>query len=205
MSFLSLYDICFNYLKEHTEDITDLTGIPFDPVVKDLVSSLFLSEKSKLNNSILAVVGKSHGAYLRKLKAGWTAIDLVKGTSEGSELPTLVYLSKNFPKYVTRLCLSYSDIQDDDILLLNGFTYLISLNMDCSPNITDSSITYLTRMNENNNLPFLESIFMANNKQITDRSLRYIARMKTVCFVNLSNTGVTTEIAMMYLSKQGFQ
>jgi hypothetical protein len=205
MSLLSLYDICFNYLKEHTEDITDLIGIPFDPVVKDLVSSLFVSETPKLNSSILSVVGKCHGAYLRKLKPEWTTVDLFKGTLEGSELPTLVYLSKSFPKYVTRLCVSYSDIQDDDILLLNSFTHLTSLNMDYSPNITDTCITYVARMNENNNLPFLESIFLANNKQITDRSLRYIARMKTLCFVNLSNTGVTPEIAMRYLSKQGLQ
>ncbi|KAL9540577.1 hypothetical protein PS6_010696 [Mucor atramentarius] len=181
MPFPSLFSICFDYIKEHTEDIVSLEGIPFNPVVENLIQYLFTSD-TPLNSSILSVIAESHSKELREAQLTWSSLLLSKAANR-SAVPALTAISKHFPKFITCLKLGQSNINDQDIFLLRGFTNLKTLHLGKNSNITDRGILYLTSIISaapSIGLPYLEDLHLNDLPGITDKSLKFIGKIPTL-------------------------
>lgn len=206
MPFPSLFSICFDYIKEHTEDIVSLEGIPFNPVVKNLIQHLFTSD-TPLNSSILSVIAESHSKELREAQLTWSSLLLSKAANR-SAVPALTAISKHFPKFITCLKLGQSNINDQDIFLLRGFTNLKTLHLGKNSNITDRGVLYLTSIISaapSIGLPYLEDLHLNDLPGITDKSLKFIGKIPTLVYIDISNTNITELVALRYLSKIGYK
>jgi hypothetical protein len=202
----TLYSICFDYIKIHTEDIISLDGVPYKSTVENLVDYLFRSG-TPLNMSILSVISESHSKALRVAKLPWT--QLAYRTLNSSILPMLTAVASNFPKFITHLKLGTTDLCDEDIILFKDFSNLIVLDLNENQNITDRAISYLSTLVLNisygNGLPYLDELYLDSVKGITDKSLKFIGKMHTLSYVSLTSTHVTSEVATTYLCSKGFQ
>lgn len=206
MSFPSLYSICLDYIKEHTEDIASLVGIPFSPVVEDIIHHLFTTD-TPLNSSILSVIADSHSKELREAQLTWSSLLLSKAAAR-TAAPALIAISKHFPKFITCLKLGQSNLGDQDILLLRGFTNLKTLHLGKNPNITDRGILYLTSIISaapSIGLPFLEDLHLSDLPGVTDKSLKFIGKIPTLRYIDISNTNITEFVAIQFLSKVGYK
>ncbi|CAO3648149.1 unnamed protein product [Mucor fragilis] len=205
MSFPSLFSICFDYIKEHTQDIVSLEGVPFHPVVEHLIHHLFTSD-TPLNASILSVIAESHSKELRKAQLTWCSILLSKAATR-SAVPALTAVSKHFPKFITCLKLGQSNISDQDIFLLRGFTNLKTLHLGKNPSITDRGVLYLTSIISaapSIGLPYLEDLHLCDLPGITDKSLKFIGKIPTLVYIDISNTNITELVAYRYLARMGY-
>ncbi|KAF1800149.1 hypothetical protein V8B55DRAFT_1544870 [Mucor lusitanicus] len=206
MPFPSLFSICFDYIKEHTQDIVSLEGIPFNPVVKNLIQHLFTSD-TPINSSILSVIAESHSKELRKAQLTWSSLLLSKAANR-SAVPALTAISKHFPKFITCLKLGQSNISDQDIFLLRGFTNLKTLHLGKNPNITDRGVLLLTSIISaapSIGLPYLEDLHLCDLPGITDKSLKFIGKIPTLVYLDISHTNITELVALRYLSKMGYK
>ncbi|KAI7907387.1 uncharacterized protein BX663DRAFT_466022 [Cokeromyces recurvatus] len=211
MSVSTLYTICFNYIKNHTKDISSLEGIPFSPVVESLLDFLFKS-KIPLNSSILSIISQSHAQELRKADLDWTYLNLSQAFTI-SAIASLKTVSDCFPKFITCLNLSNCHIQDTHIPLLRAFINLKILDLTDNVDITDHTMIHIANMATHNiinkdtfiGLPFLEEIYLTRLPLITDKSLKYIPKVTNLLFIDLSYTNVIQEVACHYLSIKGFK
>jgi hypothetical protein len=206
MSFPSLYLICLDYVKEHTEDITSLVGIPFSPIVEDIIQHLFTTD-TPLNSSILSVIADSHSKELREAQLTWSSLLLSKAAIR-SAVPAFTAISKHFPKFITCLKLGQSNLDDQDILLLRGFTNLKTLHLGKNPNITDRGILYLTSIISaapSVGLPYLEDLHLSDLPGVTDKSLKFVGKIPTLGYIDISNTNITEFVALRFLSKIGYK
>ncbi|KAK4521376.1 uncharacterized protein ATC70_011991 [Mucor velutinosus] len=206
MSFPSLFSICFDYIKEHTQGIVSLEGVPFNPIVENLIQHLFTSD-TPLNSSILSVIAESHSKELRKAELAWSSLLLSKAANR-SAVPALTAISKHFPKFITCLKLGQSNISNQDIFLLRGFTNLKTLHLGKNPKITDRGVLYLTSIISaapSIGLPYLEDLHLCDLPGITDKSLKFIGKIPTLVYIDISNTNITELVALRYLSKIGYK
>lgn len=206
MSFSSLYSICLDYIKEHTEEIASLVGIPFSPVVEDIIQHLFTTN-TPLNSSILSVIADSHSKELREAQLTWSSLLLSKASIR-SAVPALTAVSKHFPKFITCLKLGQSNFGDQDILLLRGFTNLKTLHLGKNPNITDRGILYLTSIISaapSIGLLYLEDLHLSELPGVTDKSLKFIGKIPTLKYIDISNTNITEFVALRFLSGVGYK
>ncbi|GAN03519.1 hypothetical protein MAM1_0042c02974 [Mucor ambiguus] len=206
MSFPSLFSICFDYIKEHTQDIVSLEGVPFSPVIEGLIQHLFTSD-TPLNPSILSVISESHSKELRKAQLTWSSLLLSKAANR-SAVPALTAISKHFPKFITCLKLGQSNICNQDIFLLRGFTNLKTLHLGQNPNITDRGVLYLTSIISaapSIGLPYLEDLHLCDLPGITDKSLKFIGKIPTLLYIDISHTNITELVALRYLPKMGYR
>ncbi|KAG2237376.1 hypothetical protein INT48_009504 [Thamnidium elegans] len=202
----TLYSICFNYIKDHTEDIVSLDGIPFKPVVENLIHYLVTSDVP-LNSSILSVISHSHSKSLRSANLRWTQLNF--DGKINSIYPLLKAISFKFPKFITHLKIGKTDLEDNDIFLLSNFTNLKVLDFQKNQNITDRTVSYITTMSLNTSngrgLPYLEELYFDHVRGITDKSLKFFAKMTGLCYLSLSGTQVTKEVAETYLTSHGYR
>ncbi|KAI9267267.1 hypothetical protein EDC94DRAFT_499280, partial [Helicostylum pulchrum] len=202
----TLYSICFDYIKVHTEEIVSLDGIPYKPVVENLIDFLVTSEVP-LNSSILSVISDSHSKSLRSANSRWTQLNY--DSKINSVYPELKAISLKFPKFITHLKIGKTDLEDNDIFLLSNFTNLKVLDFQQNQNITDRTVSYITTMSLNisngRGLPYLEELYFDHVRGITDKSLKFFAKMTGLCYLSLSGTQVTKEVAETYLTSQGYR
>ncbi|CEP13784.1 hypothetical protein [Parasitella parasitica] len=206
MSFPSLYSICFDYIKDHTEDIVSLDGIPFKPVVENILRHLFTTN-TPLNSSILSVIANSHPKDLREAQFTWTSVLLSKASNR-SAVPALTAISKHFPTFITCLKLGQSNLGDQDILLLRGFTNLKTLHLGKNPNITNRGMLYLTSITSaapNIRLSYLEELHLSDLPGITDKSLKFIGKISTLLYIDITNTNIIDVVALRFLKKIGYR
>ncbi|GAA5815110.1 hypothetical protein MFLAVUS_008616 [Mucor flavus] len=202
----TLYSICFDYIKVHTEEIVSLDGIPFKPVVENLIHYLVESEVP-LNSSILSVISDSHSKSLRSVDLRFTRLNF--DAKVNSVYPALKAVSLKFPKFITCLKIGKTDLEDNDIFLLSNFTNLKVLDFEQNQNITDRTVSYIATMSLNTSngrgLPYLEELYFDYVRGITDKSLKFFAKMTGLRYLSLSGTQVTKEVAETYLTSQGYQ
>ncbi|KAG2207922.1 hypothetical protein INT47_010906 [Mucor saturninus] len=202
----TLYSICFDYIKTHSEDLTCLDGVPFKPVVENIVKYLFTSD-APLNSSVLSVIPQSHSKALRASNSVWTQVVFEK--LRFSIQPMLKAMSHDFPKFITHLKMGATDLCDDDVFLLSGFTNLMVLDLKGNQNITDRTVSYITTMALNisggRGLPYLEKLYFDHVKGITDKSLKFFGKMLYLSFLSLTGTHITPHVAKAYLKAQGYQ
>lgn len=202
----TLYSICFDYIKVHTEEIVSLDGIPFKPVVENLIHYLIESEVP-LNSSILSVISDSHSKSLRSADLRYTRLNF--DLYVASVYPVLKVVSLRFPRFITHLKIGKTDLEDNDIFLLSNFTNLKVLDFEQNQNITDRAVSYIATMSLNTSngrgLPYLEKLYFDQVTGITDKSLKFFAKMTGLCYLSLSGTQVTKEVAETYLTSQGYQ
>lgn len=202
----TLHSICFDFIKTHSEDLISLEGIPYKPIVQNLIEYLFTSD-IPINESILSVITHSHSKALRSANLPWTRLNYEMHTF--SIYPRLQALSQYFPKFITHLKIGLTDLCDNDIHLLSGFTNLKVLDFAYNQNITDRTVSYITTMALNisngKGLPYLEELYFDHVKGITDKSLKFFGKLIYLCHVSLSGTGVTTDVAKTYLASHGYQ
>ncbi|KAI8639735.1 hypothetical protein BD408DRAFT_325877, partial [Parasitella parasitica] len=202
----SLYSICFDYITNHTEDVVSLDGIPFRPVVENILQHLFTTN-TPLNSSILCAIADSHSKELRTAQFTWTSVLLSKAANR-SAVPALTAISKHFPKFITCLKLGQSNLGDQDILLLRGFTNLKTLHLGNNPNITDRGVLYLASITSaapSIGLPYLEDLYLSDLPGITDKSLKFIGKISTLLYVDISNTNITEVVALRFLHKMCYK
>ncbi|KAI8997562.1 hypothetical protein BDB01DRAFT_707554, partial [Pilobolus umbonatus] len=203
---MSLYDICFDYLKQHTDCIVDLHGTPYRPFIENILLYLFTSD-TPLHPTILPVIGQSHGPYLSSSPPEWTSLHFSQIPVIGSSLPALKYISTHMATYITQLDMSTTDIEDDDISLLNGFLYLTCLDLS-STAITDRTLSYLALMNQAREgyrgLPKLSELYLNNNHLVTDKCLKYLGKMESLTTVDLTGTQVTPQVILIYFRSLNF-
>jgi hypothetical protein len=202
----SLYSICLQYIVENNQELTTLENVPFKPFVQDIINGIFQSEKP-FEKSTLSLIGKAHGQHLfKQVHPTFTCICLSQLCPIGSSVVALKFLSSNFPEIITQLDLSHTDIGDRHIPLLNGFKYLQILDLCNMELLSDVGISHLSAMNTTatNRLPFLKELYLADNDSITDKVLKYIGKMETLNYIDLTNTSVTEEVAIIYLKTLGF-
>lgn len=202
----TLYLICFNYIKTHSEDLTCLDGVPFKPTVENILKYLFTSD-APLNSSILSVIPQSHSKALRSANFVWTQLIFEKLVF--SIHPMLITVSLDFPKFITHLKMGATDLCDDDMYMLSGFTNLQVLDLNENQNITDRTVSYITTMALNistgRGLPYLEKLYLDRVKGITDKSLKFFGKMNYLSFLSLTGTRITPHVAKAYLTAQGYQ
>ncbi|KAL4209596.1 hypothetical protein AB4K20DRAFT_1904124 [Rhizopus microsporus] len=200
----SLYTICLEYIVNHNESLTALDHVPFQPFASDIIHGIFQSKK-RLEKTTLSIFGKTYGQYLlRHIPPEWTSIQFSYFKLAGSSAIVLGFISQHFPMFVTRLDMSYTDIQDKHISLLNGFKHLSVLNLRGARLLSDSAVSDLSAMVIYKGLPALEEISLSDIPSITDRSLKHIGKMESLCYIDLTSTSVTGKVADMYLIKLGF-
>lgn len=202
----TLYSICFDYIKTHTQDLTCLDGVPYKSIVENIIKYLFTSD-ALLNSSVLSVIPHSHSKALRSANFVWTQLVFEKLTF--SIHPMLTTMSHNFPKFITHLKMGATDLCDDDMYLLGGFTNLMVLDLKENQNISDRAVSYITTMalniSNSRGLPYLEKLYFDRVKGITDKSLKFFGKMIYLSFVSLTGTQITPHVAKAYLSSQGYQ
>lgn len=201
----TLYSICFDYIKTHSEDLTCLDGVPFKSTVENIVKYLFTSD-APLNSSVLSVIPQTHSKALRSANFVWTQLVFEKLLF--SIHPMLKTVSRDFPKFITHLKMGATDLCDDDIFLLSGFTNLMVLDLKNNQNITDRTVSYITTMALNisggRGLPYLEKLYFDHVRGITDKSLKFFGKMIYLSFVSLTGTQITPHVARAYLEAQGY-
>ncbi|KAI9362702.1 hypothetical protein BD770DRAFT_381605 [Pilaira anomala] len=202
----TLYSICFDYIRTHTGEITSLEGIPFNPIIENLIEYLFTS-KIQLNQSILSVIPHSHSKALRTANLIWTRLSF--NTPDLIMFSVLKTIKRDMPRFITHLNIGATDLCDDDIYLLSGCTNLKALCFEFNQNITDRTVSYIATMTLNisngRGLPYLEELNFNHVKGITDKSLKFFGKMKYISCLFLSGTQVTADVAKAYLVSQGFQ
>jgi hypothetical protein len=205
MPVIPLYHICFNYIKDHTEDITSLEGVPFHPTVENLLEHLFKSD-IPLQSSILSVIADSHSKELREADLPWTRVSLTGIIRPPA--PALKAVSRHFPRFITCLDAELSFLCDDDIRLLGGLSNLKSLRLGRNPNITDRGISYIANVATSAlplGMPFLGDLHLNNLPYVTDKSLKYIGQLSTLTYIDISDTDIIKEVALKYLPTKGFK
>lgn len=204
-SFPSLHSICFDYIKNHTEDLASLDGVPYKPVVEGLIKYLFTSQ-IPLNSTVLSVIAHSHSKALRSANFSWT--QLVFQTTTQSVYPMLKMISSQFPKFITHLKIGTTDLCDDDIYLLSGFTNLRVLDLKDNQNITDRAVSYLsgiaTNISNGRGFPYLEELYLDRVKGVTDKCLKFIGKLVSLSYISLTGTQITSEVATKFLASRGF-
>lgn len=202
----TLYSICFNYLKDHTEDITSLVGVPFSPIIENILDYLFSSDVA-LNTSILSVIAESHSKELRKTNSYQTSITLEKAAVK-SAIPSLIVISTFFPKFITSLDLKHCNLFNNDLLLLRGFSNLQTLDLSYNNQITDAGVTLIENIATSVNtggMPYLENLRLCQLKYVTDKSLKFIAKISTLICVDISDTSIIAEVATRFLATKGYK
>ncbi|KAI8390280.1 hypothetical protein BD560DRAFT_380514 [Blakeslea trispora] len=200
----SLYSICLNYLKDHTEAISSLENIPFEPVVYSVLEHVF-NRSLPLNINILSVCSSTFPHELRRLNTPWTRLVLSRAAMGLSALPSLRMISEKFPCFITCLQLGRSGLGDDDLYLLRTMTNLQVLDLGQNPNITDRGVSYLVNMAtlaSPYGMHHLEEVHLTDLPDLTDKCLKYIIKLN-VSYLNLSRTGITEEVAVHFLTRRG--
>ncbi|KAL0084819.1 hypothetical protein J3Q64DRAFT_1619982, partial [Phycomyces blakesleeanus] len=203
----SLYDICIQCLVDHSQFITDLEGVAYNPYVSDLMNSLFSSRGKRLRSNILDVIGASQGEGLRKDKKYGT-IELTKHAFAFNQTNALHYIANWFPRFVCRLNLSNTDIGDKDILLIGGLINLSVLDLSWTC-VGDQGVGHLCRMTDesrldgNPRIKFLEMLSLTGNQAVSDASLLNLQNIKSLIGLDLSFTDVT-DVATVVLSRIGY-
>ncbi|KAI9031751.1 hypothetical protein CLU79DRAFT_729954 [Phycomyces nitens] len=203
----SLYDICIQYLVDNSEFITDLEGVPYNPYISDLMNSLFSSRGKRLTSNILNVIGTSQGEGLRKDKKYGT-IELTKHAFAFNQTNALHYIANWLPRFVCRLNLSHTNINDNDILLISGLTNLSVLDLSYTY-VGDQGVGHLCRMADESRsggcvrISFLEMLSLAGNDGVSDACLLNLPNIKSLTALDLSYTQVTN-VATVVLSRTGY-
>ncbi|CAO3657241.1 unnamed protein product [Mucor hiemalis] len=195
----TLYAICFDYIKNHSEELVSLEGIPYKPTVENLVKHLFVSE-APLNKSILAVLPQAHSKALRSANLAWTRI--LFQSLPCSVYPRLLTLSRHFPQFITHLKIGTTNVCDDDIYLFSHFTNLTVLDLSENQNISDRTVAYIMTLSDR--LVYLQELYLTKVKGITDKSLKFIGKLDALRKIYLTGTGVTESVAKSYLSSKGY-
>ena len=202
----SLYTICFDYIKTHSEELVSLEGVPYKPTVENLVKYLFTSNVA-LNSSILSIVSNSHSKVLREAQYAWTRIAFQSLSC--SVYPRLRTLSEQFPNFITHLKMGATDLCDIDINLLTSLSNLRVLDLSENQNLSDRAVSYITIMALDTvggrGLRNLEELYLENVIKITDKSLKYLAKLENLTQVNLTGTKVTPDVCKPYLLSKGFK
>jgi hypothetical protein len=203
----TLHSICFDYIKNHTEDLTSLDGVPYKPVVENLVKYLF-TFNIPLNSTVLSIIAHSHSKAIRSANLPWT--QFVFQTTTQSVHPMLKMISSHFPKFITHLRIGTTDLCDNDMYLLMGFTNLRVLDLKDNQNITDRGVSYLsglalTNVSNGQGFPYLEEIYLDRIKGVTDKSLKFIGKLTSLSYVSLTGTQITSEVAIRFLTSRGFE
>ncbi|KAI8359084.1 hypothetical protein EDC96DRAFT_426234, partial [Choanephora cucurbitarum] len=199
----SLYSICLNYVKDHTEAISSLENIPFD-IVHTVLKHLFTTSAS-LNTNILSLSSLNCSDELRKLDVPWTRLVLSRAAIGSSALPGLMVISEKFPRFITCLQLGRSGLGDDDLYLLRTMTNLQVLDLSHNPNITDRGASYLVNMAtlpSPHGMHYLEEVYLTDLPDLTDKCLKHIIKLN-VSYLDLSRTGITEEVAIHFLTRRG--
>lgn len=197
----TLYSICFDYIKNHTEELVSLEGVPYKPTIEHILKHVFTSADVPLNKSILTVVPQAHAKALRTAHLAWTRIMLQSLTC--SVHPRLMTLSRDFPHFITHLKMGATDICDNDIHLLATMTNLLVLDLSDNQNITDRTVSYITTLSLRR-LVHLKELYFNNVKGITDKSLKFIGKLDALQKIYLTGTHVTESVAKTYLSSNGY-
>ncbi|KAI9485813.1 MAG: hypothetical protein EXX96DRAFT_20987 [Benjaminiella poitrasii] len=202
MPVSTLYTICFDYIKNHTNELTSLEGIPFIPVIENLLDFFFQSDTS-LNSAFLSLISQSHAKELRTAHLDWTYISL-----SSQPVTSLKVLSACFPKFITYLNLSSCNLQDAHVPLLRTFTNLKVLDLAENVDMTDRTMIHIANLASSTTaigLPFLEEVYLTCLRLITDKSLKYIPKLPNLLLIELSQTGVIDEVACHFLTNKGFK
>lgn len=197
----SLYTICFDYIKNHTEALVSLEGVPYKPTVENLLKHVFTSDVP-LTTSFLTVVAQAHGKALRAAHLAWTRI--MFQSLPCSVYPRLMTLSRDFPHFITHLKMGSTDVCDDDIYLLARMTNLMVLDLSNNQNMTDRTVASIATLQQQQDLIHLKELYFDNVKGITDKSLKFIGKLDALQKVYLTGTRVTESVAKTYLSSKGY-
>lgn len=205
MPVKSLYQICFDYIKEHTKDIASLEGVPFYPIVQSLLEHIFRSS-IPLNSSILSIIADSYSKELRETNIPWGCVSLTNVMKPIT--PSLKAISLHFPRFITHLNIERSGLMDDHIHLLGNLSNLKSLRLGWNSSITDRGISYIANI-ANSPLPrgmhFLQELHLNDLPHVTDKSLKYIGQLDMLIYIDISHTDIIKEVALKYLPTKGFK
>lgn len=211
MAISSLYSICLDILATHADSIEDLSNVPFDPFICDLLQVLFKRPERQLQKSsgVLEKVGRVHGGHVvQLLPPNYTTIEISKRTFPGTEAAALHLTSQLFPRFVCYLNLSNAgnNIDDSSIYLLKEFVNLTVLDIS-GTRITDAAIASVSRLANLDSpaiglkrLSKLGAAFTA----VSDRALKHLVKIPRLSAVDLTATHVTPTIARKYLAQFAF-
>lgn len=205
----SLYYICIQRLAQLADQDLDLTNIPFDPYLDDLLRAAFRLRNIRLIQSALERIGLSHGSHLRDKKHRHVAsVCLDPGYRWYNQSKLLKTIETRFPHGICSLNLSHSDtITDDHMFSFKQCTNLQVLDLSYTA-ITDAGIATLARITKLNEphlgLKHLEVLGIAGN-DLSDRVLKHLGAIQSLQGMDLSyTTAINADIATSYLARSGY-
>ncbi|KAI8058919.1 uncharacterized protein B0P05DRAFT_445033, partial [Gilbertella persicaria] len=197
----SLYAICLDYLKHHSELISSFENVPFQPIVYTVLEHVFTSTLP-LNTNLLGAVSR-FGHELRQLDTPWTRLVLSRAATGRSALPSLIATSQLCPQFITCLKLGSCGLRDQDLYRLKEFAHLQVLDVGHNPLITDRGVSYIVTM-ATLGIHGLQDLYLSHLPGVTDKSLKYVGQLESLVYLDLSKTDVTEQVATTYLTMQGF-
>lgn len=205
----SLYHICIQRLAQLVDQDLDLTSIPFDPYLDDLLRAAFQTRNIRLVQSALERIGQSHGSHLGDDKHRHVAsISLDPSYRWYNQSTVLKAIETRFPHGICSLNLSHSDtITDDHIFSLKQCTNLQVLDLSYTA-ITDAGITTLARIikldEPHLGLKHLQLLGIAGT-HVSDRVLKHLAAIQSLQGMDLSyTTAINADIAISYMARFGY-
>ncbi|CAO3645575.1 unnamed protein product [Cunninghamella blakesleeana] len=177
-------------------------------------STLNGKEERLLYKTILRKIGESHGKHLREKEyLHFSSFIFMYQSSKTVSVDLSYFIQHGAPKFITRLDLSMTPIEDDDLIHLKLLTNLIVLDLT-NTLISDTGMSHLASFTQPNSyntprvafLPHLKILSIAYCQFITDRSLRYIPKMKcSLIGIDLTSTLITPIVANNFLFGHGYQ
>lgn len=205
----SLYHICIQRLAQLADQDLDLSNIPFDPYLDDLLRAAFQTRNVRLIQSALERIGLPHGSHLRNEKHRHVAsVCLDPGYRWYNQSTVLKTIETRFPHGLCSLNLSHSDtITNDHMFSLKQCTNLQVLDLSYTA-ITDAGIATLARITKLNEphlgLKHLELLGIAGNN-LSDRVLKHLGAIQPLQGMDLSyTTAINADIATSYLARSGY-
>ncbi|KAI7885282.1 hypothetical protein K492DRAFT_172202 [Lichtheimia hyalospora FSU 10163] len=205
----SLYHICILRLAKLADQDLDLSSIPFDPFLDDLLRAVFQTRNIGLIQGALESIGQSHGKHLGdKTHRHLASVCLDPGYRWYNQATLLKTIETRFPHGICNLNLSHSNtITDDHMFSLKQCTNLQVLDLSYTA-ITDAGIATLariTKLNESHlGLKCLKLLGVAGNR-LSDRVLKHLAGIRSLQGMDLSyTTAINADIATSYLARSGY-
>ncbi|KAI9249039.1 hypothetical protein BY458DRAFT_525891 [Sporodiniella umbellata] len=153
-----------------------------------------------LEKQTLSLIGQTHGPSLVHMPRGWTSLSLSLLTPYGPSEDMLRFVAAQFPAFIVRLDLAFTQVGDEHIHLLRSFCHLQSLELSNVSRLSDTGVLYLSALS----LPVLKQLALCDNPGITDRCLSHVGRLDTLEGVDLTHTLVNHTVADIYLTRLGF-
>ncbi|ORY98035.1 hypothetical protein BCR43DRAFT_490771 [Syncephalastrum racemosum] len=198
MTVPSLYVLCLRALRTLEDATLDLSQVPYDPFIQDI-----LRESTQLPDSILNGIGTDHPDLIRAHHPYVLSLSPLKGIWATHKDQALSDCFKAFPMLVSFLDLSFSPFNDDCMIRLEAFGNLVVLNVEHT-NISDTAFINLLSLRRRDALPHLQHVNAANNAYLTDRCLKYVGQLDLQA-IDLSFTSVTPSVALSYLRRHGYR